>query len=48
MPGQYCTLVRGEIELSIVICHHIFCLYLARLQSAKNDEGEVILGNGSA
>jgi len=25
------SIVRGEIKLSIVICHHIFCLYLARL-----------------
>jgi len=31
-------IARGEIKLSIDICRDIFCLYLAWLQSAKNDE----------
>jgi len=31
-------IVKEEIKLSIVICHHIFCLHLARFQPTKNDE----------
>jgi len=44
------SIVRGEIKLSIVICHHILCLNLACLQPTKNDEffknyiGEVDIG----